>query len=72
MGFMHGRRIAHCPYCGHAYTDRTVAPERLLTRMAVQRPAHPLPAAVALQPVTEEDRTRALAVALAGRLLLTP
>lgn len=45
MGFPHGRCIAHCPYCGHAYTDRTSWPlnchacEETLWR-------NPLPAAV--------------------------
>lgn len=61
MGFTHGRRIAHCPYCGHAYKDTTSWPlncpacDETLWR-------NPLPAAVALQPVTQEDGSRGIVV----------
>lgn len=61
MGFTHGRRITHCPYCGHAYPDSTNWPlDCPACRETLWR--NPLPVAVALQPVTQEDGTRGIVV----------
>ncbi|MES4891335.1 NUDIX domain-containing protein [Streptomyces sp. NPDC096012] len=61
MGFTHGRRFAHCPYCGTAYADGTDWPLDCRACGETQW-RNPLPVAIALQPVTGEDGSRGLVV----------
>ncbi len=61
MGFTHGRRVTHCPYCGSAYPDSTRWPLECRACGETQW-RNPLPVAVVLQPVTREDGSRGIVV----------
>ncbi|MET9498126.1 NUDIX domain-containing protein [Streptomyces sp. NPDC006552] len=61
MGFTHGRRFAHCPYCGTAYAEGADWPLDCRACGETQW-RNPLPVAIALQPVTRENGSRGLVV----------
>ncbi|MGK5497005.1 NUDIX domain-containing protein [Streptomyces sp. URMC 125] len=61
MGYTHGRRITHCPYCGTAYPAGAGWP-RDCAGCGETLWANPLPVAVALQPVVTAGGGRGLVV----------